>query len=209
MSMEAIITKVSINIDGMDCSDCELVLEHRLSRLEGVFEVDANLGDQMVQVKYDPRRIRKAAIEKRIRQMGYDPIPSPFMRWLLANRELIFCLASGLLLFLGWLGGKEGWFSEQSATLLIIAAYFPAGYDVGRAAVHSLRKRELDTDTLMFAAALGAAALGKLAEGALLIFLFRAWTGASESRPGSGAQCGPRSCEYCPSLGGGPTGRAG
>jgi Cd2+/Zn2+-exporting ATPase len=165
-------TKTSMTLEGMDCSDCELVLEHRLGRLDGVLDVSADFNRQSLEVKYDQRRINRRLIEKRIRQMGYDPVPGQIERWLRVNRELIFSLLSGFLLLIGWLGHLTGLFSEPVATGFYIAAYLPAGYDLVRLALHSLSQRHLDTDTLMFAAALGAAFLGDFAEGALLIFLF-------------------------------------
>jgi Zn2+/Cd2+-exporting ATPase len=166
------ITKTSLTLEGMDCSDCELVLEHRLGRLDGVLDVAANFNEQSLEIKYDQRRINRRLIEKRVRQMGYEPVPGSFERWLRLNRALLFSLISGLLLLIGWLGHLTGLLSAPVVTGFYLAAYIPAGYDLVRLALHSLGERRIDTDTLMFAAALGAASLGDFAEGALLIFLF-------------------------------------
>ncbi|MCP2014849.1 Cd2+/Zn2+-exporting ATPase [Deinococcus sp. HSC-46F16] len=52
-------------------------------------------------------------------------------------------------------------------------AYLAGGIPAGREAVHSLlRERKLDVDLLMVLAALGAASIGQMADGAILLFLF-------------------------------------
>jgi len=170
--MNTRITTAHMTLEGMDCSDCELVLEHRLSRLEGVTQVDADFGAQSLQVQYDQNRINRRSIEMRVRQMGYEPVPGVFTRWVKANRELIFSLLSGLLLLVGWLASKTGLLSPDQARNFYLAAYLPAGYDLARETWASLRQRHFDIDLLMFAAALGAAFIGAFSEGALLIFLF-------------------------------------
>ena len=55
---------------------------------------------------------------------------------------------------------------------LYFAAYLAGGFDVARHAWHSLKTGRFDTDLLMVTAALGAAAIGEAADGALLLFLF-------------------------------------
>ncbi len=172
LGADAKIARTRFSIDGMDCSDCELVLEHRLGRLDGVLDVNADFSDQSIKIVYDEKRINRRGIEKRIRQMGYDPVPGALVRWFKTNRELAFSLLSGLLLFVGWLAERSALVHSGVSTVLYLAAYLPAGYDVGRESLKTLRHRHFDTDILMFVAALGAASLGAYAEGALLIFLF-------------------------------------
>ncbi|MES2035093.1 MAG: heavy metal translocating P-type ATPase, partial [Pseudomonadota bacterium] len=84
--------------------------------------------------------------------------------------ELIFAVLSGALLIAGWLIGLrvEGW----PSLALYIAAYGFGGYFTLKEAIGNLLKRRFEIDTLMLVAAIGAASLGKWAEGALLLFLF-------------------------------------
>ena len=42
-----------IPIQGMDCSDCVLVIEHALGRMEGVVAASASYAGQTVRVEYD------------------------------------------------------------------------------------------------------------------------------------------------------------
>jgi Cd2+/Zn2+-exporting ATPase len=86
--------------------------------------------------------------------------------------ELIFAALAGLLLAAGWLievfGTAQGWLP----TALYAAAYVFGGWFTLKEAVDNVRAKRFEIDTLMLVAAVGAAALGKWAEGALLLFLF-------------------------------------
>src|SRR5206468_5060923 len=80
--------------------------------------------------------------------------------------------AAGLLLVLGWLGETFFRLPHLAAVAFYLSAYALGGWEVAGHAWHALRERQFDTDLLMVAAALGAAALGDFADGALLLFLF-------------------------------------
>ncbi len=164
--------KRKLALDGMDCSDCALVIEHRLERLDGVLEVSADFGGQIVQVEYDPRRISQRAIEARIRQLGYELVPGKVVAWFSANRPLLFSLTGGLALLLAWLAAVRNEPSSPIVLALYLTAYILSGFDVVKATLNSLLQFHFDIDLLMVAAALGAALIGAAAEGALLLFLF-------------------------------------
>lgn len=159
-------------VNGMDCSDCALVVEHRLGRLSGVQAVDVDFASGNVQIEYDARRINQRAIERRVRELGYDLSTRGWSSFYRANRELIFSLLAGLALLTGWIGVHYLGLSSQAGLALYLTAYALGGYDPARHALHNLSQRHFDTDILMLAAALGAALLGDFAEGALLLFLF-------------------------------------
>ena len=86
--------------------------------------------------------------------------------------ELIFAILAGVLLSAGWLAGWRevgpGWLP----TALYVAAYGFGGWFTAREAFENLREGRFAIDTLTLVAAIGAAALGKWGEGALLLFLF-------------------------------------
>ncbi|WP_431273232.1 heavy metal translocating P-type ATPase [Variovorax ureilyticus] len=86
--------------------------------------------------------------------------------------ELIFACLAGAMLFVGWLVERAGGGPEWAATAFYVAGYFFGGFYTVKEAVENLRARRFEIDTLMLVAAAGAAALGKWAEGALLLFLF-------------------------------------
>lgn len=161
-----------IPIEGVDCSDCVTVIEHSLNRIEGVLDVKASYTAQRVFVEYDNRATSLIAIEKRIQNLGYQVQHDGTHRWYLDNRALIFSLAGGILLLIGWLGGSFLGFPPQASQGLYLGAYVLAGWDTAVHAWYALKERTFDTDILMIAAGLGAAILGKYLEGALLLFLF-------------------------------------
>ena len=86
--------------------------------------------------------------------------------------ELIFAILAGVLLVVGWLAEWRevgpGWLP----TAFYVTAYLFGGWFTAKEAFENLRARRFAIDTLTLVAAIGAAALGKWAEGALLLFLF-------------------------------------
>ena len=86
--------------------------------------------------------------------------------------ELIFALGSGA----GYLTGVLlGWLTDAPEAVSIafyLVAYVLGGFFTVREAYDSIRAGRFEVDFLMLIAAAGAAALGKWAEGAVLLFLF-------------------------------------
>jgi Cd2+/Zn2+-exporting ATPase len=159
-------------IENMDCSDCVLVIEHSVGRMDGVLAVNVNYATQQMRVEYDKQQTDQAAIEQRVRSLGYDIPVDGLRKTYRENRELIFSLLSGLLLLMGWLGETFFGLAHVVSIGLYLAAYLFGGIDIARHAFHALRERHFDTDLLMVLAAIGAALPGDFAEGALLLFLF-------------------------------------
>jgi len=60
-----------VPIEGIDCSDCVLVLEHGVGRLNGVLAVNVNYASQKMRVEFDAEQTTRAAIEQRVRGLGY------------------------------------------------------------------------------------------------------------------------------------------
>ncbi len=92
--------------------------------------------------------------------------------WLGENQEILFSALAGILLIIGWVGGRFFQFPNSVSVAFYLAAYAFGGWEVARHALPGLLKRQFDTDLLMLIAALGAAFLGDFAEGAFLLFLF-------------------------------------
>lgn len=89
------------------------------------------------------------------------------------NSELIFSLACGLLLIVGFAIEKLGLTQTPwIPTAFYVAAYVFGGWFTLGEAIGNIKLKRFEIDTLMLVAAAGAAALGAWAEGALLLFLF-------------------------------------
>jgi Cd2+/Zn2+-exporting ATPase len=159
-------------VEGMDCSDCARVIEHSLGRIEGVLAVEVSYAAQELRLEYDNEKTGRAALEKRVRSLGYEIPLNGLMERVRPHTELLASLAAGLLLLLGWLGERFWGLPSQLSIALYLGAYILGGWEAAGHAWRSLRRRRFDTDLLMLMAALGAAFLGQFAEGALLLFLF-------------------------------------
>ena len=162
----------SIPIEGMDCSDCSLVIEHSLARMQGVQTARVNYATENLWIEYDTYQIKRYDIERRIHSMGYGIRLDGRRKWLQKNRALLLSLLAGLLLVIGWSGSFFLGFNSTISLAFYIGAYVAGGWEISKHAIHALREHRFDTDLLMIMAALGAAILGDFVEGALLIFLF-------------------------------------
>ena len=117
----------------------------------------------------DPRRAAdREAPAPRPRDPG--PWSLPEVRWA-AVATLLF--AGGLVVRLA---GGPAWLYWA----LFLACYAAGGWEPGLAGLRALRGRVLDVDLLMVAAAMGAAAIGQVLDGGLLIVIF-ATSGALEA----------------------------
>lgn len=86
--------------------------------------------------------------------------------------ELIFAVLAGAFVLAGWLVGRAGAGPDWLPVALFCGAYLFGGYFTTKEAFENILARRFEIDTLMLVAAAGAAALGKWAEGGLLLFLF-------------------------------------
>ncbi len=161
-----------IPIDGMDCSDCVVVIEHALRRADGVLAVAVNYASQIVRVEYDTTRVARSAVVATLERLGYRVPKKGAAGFLDQYRELLFTLGCGVLALTAWMAEHVVGAGLALTGPLFLAAYVLGGWDITRHAWQALRERHVDTDLLMIAAALGAAVLGELADGALLLFLF-------------------------------------
>ncbi|MFI7402214.1 heavy metal translocating P-type ATPase [Streptomyces sp. NPDC049541] len=111
------------------------------------------------------------------------PVPtapvSPRRTRLLALPEVRWAVAATVCFLLALplqLTGAPAWTWGP----LYVAAYVSGGWEPGREGLKALREKTLDVDLLMVVAALGAAAIGQVMDGALLIVIF-ATSGALEA----------------------------
>ena len=180
-----------IPIRAVDAEDAALRIESGLGAIAGVLNASVNLAAQRARVEFDRELVDVERIRAALQEMGYasappaisehgtgccrprEPVPEE-AGWYGRNRELVWSLASGVLLLTAWAG--EVWLGlpRSTAVALYVASYGFGGFDLMRHWIGGLIKRRLtfDIDLLMLLAALGAAALGEWVEGAFLLFLF-------------------------------------
>lgn len=159
-------------LQAMDCHICAEVLEHSLSRLNGVLMVSVNYATERLRIDYDNEKTSRKQIQERIKALGYDIVSEGGQKsWFMKNRELLFSIMCGLFLIAAVL---TGYFNSGE---IIVFAMFGFSYIVGSFfalldSLKTLKKGRFDIEFLMLVAAFGAAIIGKLQEGALLLFLF-------------------------------------
>ncbi|MCU1648398.1 MAG: metal-transporting ATPase [Nocardia sp.] len=98
------------------------------------------------------------------------PFALPEMRW----------AAAALALFLLGLAAQQLGAPAWLWWALYLACYLTGGWEPGLAGLQALREKTLDVDLLMVVAAIGAAAIGQVMDGGLLIVIF-ATSGALEA----------------------------
>lgn len=164
----------------LDVGDAESEIK-RLCSCNGVLTAEA-LTPNRVLVDYDPRLIMGETLTQSVgaaksTTSGHAAGDShnhdhnhdhggPFGE----RSEIIFAIGSGVALALGWFAERGG--VETLPLILFLCAYALGGYYTVLEALDNVRHRRLRIDSLMLVAAIGAAALGAWAEGALLLFLF-------------------------------------
>ncbi len=162
----------TLRVRGMDCADCARSLEHILFRLPGIIDVSASYAAERVRVEYDSAETSHREIVRRVGWIGYEVEEEREEGRLRRHRELAFAIIAGLFLAAGFLADVSGSFSNSTVVGVYLVAYLAGGYDATRHAAKAAVHARFEVDFLMVAAALGAALVGEVAEGALLLFLF-------------------------------------
>ncbi len=180
---------VVLRVEGMVSPRQERPIETALGRIAGVRAI-ASYASGTVRLEFDRQRCALPQIVDELDSLGVRlaPIDKPapaaaraLPTWLslaLSSRELVFACIGACFLLAGaivhWTDGAP-WLRLA----LLLPAYVLCGWHAAIDTFKTLRCLRFDIDVLMVAAALGAALLGHVEEGALLLLLF-ALGGAGE-----------------------------
>lgn len=173
-----------LHVTGMDCADCAVKLQGALRKERGVRSADVNFGAATLAVAVDPSRAGMVDVFRAVRRLGYDTVERRAEAakrrdqagaagagrgfWLAEPRALA-TLISGVFTGAGFVATAA---APTAAPWLFGAAVVSGGAYVARAAVFSVRARQVDMNVLMTLAMAGAAAIGQWSEAALVAFLF-------------------------------------
>ena len=160
------------DVDGMDCSEEVAAIERALKPVPGVLGVRAEIVSAKVTISHDGRpsrddlaaAIRTAGVTVRSENNQGDE----GRNWLRLALVATSGLTTGLGLLLQWFGWKDSWEPDVAFFVAILAG----GALVLPKALRSLRTLTLDINVLMVVAVIGAVAIGEVAEGAAVVFLF-------------------------------------
>ena len=64
--------EMTLRIQGMHCASCTMNVENFLIRLDGIFDVKADLTSQSAKIRYDSSKVDIAEIEKVIESLGFE-----------------------------------------------------------------------------------------------------------------------------------------
>lgn len=170
-----------VPVEGMDCADCAMTLERGVGRLDGVTWVSINFAGARMSLEYDAHQTDMDNVAKRVQSLGYrlgqDGASAPavdqgLVRGFVAQRENQSTLIAGALTAAG------GVMALLSAPAIAQIPFFAlavliAGVPIARKALATLRAtHQIDINTLMVIAVVGASAIGAWFEAAMVVVLF-------------------------------------
>lgn len=169
------IRHLDVRVRGLDCESDASRIKRGFQGVPGVLDLHINPTAAKVSATYDPRLTTPEAIRDKLEDLGFSPeqgmaIPEPPKPW--RNPKVLTSVASGFLLLVGWLIGSFGAPDLVSNSIYAISL-LTGGYYFGREAIEELLfEREIGIELLMAVAAVVAAVMGQVAEGAMLAFLY-------------------------------------
>lgn len=161
---------------GMDCPDCSMKLENNIRKIKGVEWVSLNYATTVLVVEIEKAKTSTSKIIDKIRAFGYDVETTPETYgkkpgYSIRQKKAFLCTLSGILILLAAMANILKLPNIYSSTLFIASA-FAGGYYTARSGFLSVKNLSLDTNFLMFFAALGAIFLEQFYEAAMVMFLF-------------------------------------
>lgn len=161
-------------------------IEQTLSKVHGISAVSA-ASPGILHLEWDIKKTDREAVISAIRKLGLRVVPTEgenkeanshdehlpaALQFFGENTELYFASTSGLLWLSGLIISLIPGIAENISTILYVAGAFFGGFFTFITAGQDLLRGKFEIDFLMLFAAVGAGALGKWGEGALLLFLF-------------------------------------
>jgi Cd2+/Zn2+-exporting ATPase len=191
--MQAGSQEVKYTIQGMDCADCALSLEHSLAQVEGVEEVSVNFTTGYLEANgnFNTQDIiqRVEALGYKVEVPGHPAQSKPaeisqatikirlpgFLGYLYASRQTRLAILGAILLLLSipftFLPSLA--FSVWVVMGLRILAACLGGFPIANRGIRALLvSRQITIDLLMSIATLGALLIGEMGEAATVILLF-------------------------------------
>ena len=162
-------------VERMDCAHESTPILSALSAVPGVGRAVPSYADSTLAVEFDPHAVSPERIVQAISEAGFradiDERTAEEMSFWERHGRLVASSASGILLAAG-LSLKFMEIRLPAAMLFLLLATVSGGWYVSRRAWQALRHRQLEMNTLMATAAVGALLIGEWAEAGATMFLF-------------------------------------
>jgi Cd2+/Zn2+-exporting ATPase/Cu+-exporting ATPase len=175
--------RLEVPIQGMDCAECTMHVQHAIAALPGVQTVDVLLGAEKAIISLDPELVNLPAIQKAVQGAGYS-IPEPgdkpgnpslqkdFARPVLLLLGALF----GVVLFVVVVGEGMGLFEAITQRLpwyIGLAIVLAGGYPVFRKVIQAAFRGQVIAHTLMSVGVVAAALAGQWATAAVVVLFMR------------------------------------
>lgn len=167
--------QIDLRVARLDCERDAAAIERQMQGVVGIVDLKIYPKSAKVAITYDPAVTTPEALKERLKSFGF-PAQSgmeeatPLRPW--GNPKVLTSVASGLLLLIGWLLGWSG-SPPALSTIIYVVAILTGGYFFGREAIEDLIfERRVGIELLMATAAVVAALMGQVGEGAMLAFLY-------------------------------------
>ena len=176
-------TKLEVPVQGMDCAECTMHVQHALAALPGVDDVHVLLSSEKAVLQVDPALVDLPTIRKAVEGAGYT-VPEPqtkkgvepnsrslttFTRPILMLFGMVFGAVLLIVIVGEWLGFFERvteWVPWYIGWVLVLLAGYPIFWNVIRATFH----RQIISHTLMSIGVIAALAVGQWPTALVIIF---------------------------------------
>ena len=170
-----LVSRRVFRIEGMDCAHESTPILSSLAALPGVGRAVPSFTDSTLTVEYDPHAVTPERIAQAISGGGFkvriDDREAEALTWWDRYGRLATTSVSGVALGTGLLLQFMG-VQPPLARLFLLTATVSGGWYVARRAWQALRHGQLEMNTLMGIAAVGATLIGEWAEAGSAMFLF-------------------------------------
>ncbi|SOC11100.1 Cd2+/Zn2+-exporting ATPase [Ureibacillus xyleni] len=163
-------------VEGFSCANCAGKFERNVKQLPGVQDAKVNFGASKISVFGETtiEELEKAGAfeglkvtpDKPAKEVTKTTEKIPLYK---KHQELIFSI---LLIALGYISSYINWETNVITILLFLSAIVIGGFSLFKVGIQNLIRLDFDMKTLMTVAIIGAAIIGELAEGAVVVILF-------------------------------------
>lgn len=166
---------LELYVANLDCENEAAAIERGMDGTPGLTELKVYAKSAKVAITFDPASTSAESLKEKLRELGFPPhegrvAPEQPKPW--KNPKVITSAISGVLLLVGWLLIHMG-VPQAVTTTMFVVSILIGGYYFGREALEELVfEREVGIELLMAVAAITAALLGEVLEGAMLVFLY-------------------------------------
>jgi len=161
-------------LTGLDCADCAAKMEKKLSDQPWVEEAKVNFATAKLYISHSGtvedviRLVEETGYGAELEGQDHPKAEKTFWQ---KNLRTVLTVVSGVFTGSGFVLSLLG-SSETVVNLFYLLAIMSGGFYVIKRAINSLKAFTADMNVLMTIAAVGAASIGELFEGAAVVFLF-------------------------------------